>query len=114
MLGLLAEMRLGQLEPGVITYNTTISASEKGQKWEAVLGLLAEMRQDLLQPHVITYNTTMSASEKEEQWEAVALQCQNVLAVRASCGIGSLWGSSGHVQVASSLGTFAYLNLLTS
>ena len=64
VLGLLAEMRQGELQPDMITYNAAVSASEKGQQWEAAMGLLVEMRQGQLQSNPITYRAAISTSEK--------------------------------------------------
>ena len=62
-------MRSSQLEPNVISYNSAISACEKGQQWEQALRLLLEMRSSRLEPNVISYNSAISACSKGQQWE---------------------------------------------
>ncbi len=62
-------MRSSQLEPNVISYNSAISACEKGQQWEQALRLLLEMRSSRLEPNVMSYNSAISACEKGQQWE---------------------------------------------
>ena len=54
---------------GVISYNSTISACEKGQQWEQAVSLLPEMRSYWLEPDVISYSSLISACEKGKQWE---------------------------------------------
>ena len=52
---------------GVIVYNATISACEKGQQWKPAVSLLREMQQWQIAPNVITYSATISACEKGQQ-----------------------------------------------
>jgi len=52
------------VQPDVISYSATISACEKGGKWEKALELLSEMENRNVQPDVISYSATISACEK--------------------------------------------------
>ena len=59
----------GKLEPNVVSYNASISASEKGSQWGQALVLLREMMFDRrLESDVVSYNASISASEKGSQW----------------------------------------------
>ena len=60
---------MGIQEPDVISYNSAISACEKGQQWEQALRLLLEMRSSRLEPNVMSYNSAISACSKGQQWE---------------------------------------------
>merc|ERR1719359_2313321 len=55
------------MKPNVITYNSTISACEKGQEWIMAMTLLREMQQWHMKPDVITYSSSISACEKGQQ-----------------------------------------------
>ena len=54
----------------VVSFNTTISAYEKGSLWEAALQVLYSMRSAEALPDVISLCSTVSACEKASQWEA--------------------------------------------
>ena len=56
-------------EPGVISYNSVISACANGQQWEQAFSLLPEMRSSQLEPDVISYNFAISACAKGQQSE---------------------------------------------
>ncbi|CAK0840714.1 unnamed protein product [Prorocentrum cordatum] len=45
-------MRAASLEPDVISYNSGISACEKGEQWQCALSLLGEMWSIKLEPDV--------------------------------------------------------------
>ena len=51
----------------MISYSATISACEKGERWEQALSLLPEVRRSWLGPDVISYNAATSACEKGQQ-----------------------------------------------
>ena len=53
----------------MISYNSAISACEKGQQWGQALSLLPKMRRSRLEPNVISYSSAISACEKGQQWE---------------------------------------------
>ncbi|KAK3262832.1 hypothetical protein CYMTET_28338, partial [Cymbomonas tetramitiformis] len=57
------------VEPNVITYNSLISACEKGGQWEKALEVFAGMKKAGVEPNVITYSSLISACEKGGQWE---------------------------------------------
>ena len=63
-MSLLPETRSSQLEPDVISYNSAISACEKGQQWQQALMLFSEMGQQHVVPNVVTHNAAISACEK--------------------------------------------------
>ena len=70
-------MRQQGLQPNVITYNSVISACEKGGKAESALQLFYEMRQQGLQPNVIFYTAVISACGKGGKAErALQLFCE--------------------------------------
>ena len=62
-------MRSSWLEPDVISYNSAISACEKGQQWKQALSQLLEMWTPQRTPDVINYNSAISACEKGQQSE---------------------------------------------
>ena len=56
-----------RLEPDVITYNSLISACDKGSYWEAALVFLWEMPRRSLQPELFSCDAAISACEKGMQ-----------------------------------------------
>merc|ERR1712107_544436 len=52
-----------------ITYNSCISACEKGQAWQQAMILLSQMPQSTIVADTITYNTTTSACAGAVQWQ---------------------------------------------
>ena len=63
-----------RLEAGVVSYNASLSASEKGSQWAQALALLCETLDRRLESNVVNYNASISASEKGSQWaQAMAL-----------------------------------------
>ncbi|CAE7672218.1 EMB2654 [Symbiodinium pilosum] len=68
-------MEQQQLAPDVVSYGATISACEKGGKWQEALGLLDWMLQIRLLPSdICRFNAAISACEKTGHWEqALAL-----------------------------------------
>ena len=60
-------MRKQNVVPDVITYNTLISACEKGKKTERALEIFDNMQQQGIVPDLITYNALISACEKGKQ-----------------------------------------------
>ncbi|CAE8631090.1 unnamed protein product, partial [Polarella glacialis] len=57
-----------------VTFNTTISACEKGGQWQLALSLLDEMSKSKVWKDTVTYNASISACEKSGQWQlALAL-----------------------------------------
>eukprot|EP00913_Durusdinium_trenchii_P031412 g29409.t1 len=53
----------------VISFNSTISACEKGHEWPTALALFEQMPEMQVQADLITFNSTMSALEKGSQWQ---------------------------------------------
>ena len=51
----------------VISYNSAISACEKGQQWKQALSLLPEVRSSSLAANVVSYKSASSACEKGQQ-----------------------------------------------
>ena len=51
-----------------MSYNASISASEKGSQWAQALALLREIFDVRLESDGVSYNASMSASEKGSQW----------------------------------------------
>ena len=58
------KMRRSQLAANVISYNSAISACEKGQQWEQVSSLLQEIWRSWLDPKVVSYGAAISACEQ--------------------------------------------------
>ena len=58
----LLEMFDRRLESVVVSYNASISASEKGSQWAQALALLREMFDRRLESNVVSYNASISAS----------------------------------------------------
>ena len=60
-----------------MSYNASISASEKGSQWMQALALLRDMSDRRLESDVVSYylySASISASEKGSQWaQALAL-----------------------------------------
>ncbi|CAK9006243.1 Pentatricopeptide repeat-containing protein At2g31400 [Durusdinium trenchii] len=54
--------------PDDITYNSVITACEKGGMWTLALHFFAKM-QNRLKPNSVTYQGVLSACERESQWE---------------------------------------------
>ena len=93
----------------VISYNTTISACEKGSQWEIALQVLANMQPAKTLPDVISFCAAVSACEKASQWEsAVHLWSQmptasidnDVIAFNATmsaCEKASQWQTAFHL-----------------
>ena len=52
-----------------ISYNSAISACEKGHQWEQALSTLQDMRLPQLEPDVISYSAAISACEKGQHWQ---------------------------------------------
>ena len=55
--------------PDPITFNTCISACQKGLQWELALHLLASMPTARATPDEISYNSGISACQKGSQWQ---------------------------------------------
>ena len=53
-----------RLESDVVSYNASISASEKGSQWAQALALLREMFDRRLESDVVSYSASMSATER--------------------------------------------------
>ena len=53
----------------VISYNSTISAGEKGGQWHQALGLLLGMRHNYFLPDVVSYSSAIIACEKNGKWK---------------------------------------------
>ena len=51
----------------MISYDASISACEKGRKWEHAFSLLRPMKRSRLEPNTISYNAVTSAGEKGKQ-----------------------------------------------
>ncbi len=58
------KMRRSQLAANVISYNSAISACEKGHQWEQASSLLQEMRSSWLEPNVVSYGAAISACDR--------------------------------------------------
>merc|ERR1712194_219860 len=57
-----------RLEPNVVSFNASTSASEKGSQWTQALTLLREMFGRRLDPDVVSHSSSVSASGKGSQW----------------------------------------------
>ena len=67
--GLLHNIKDVGVELNIVCYNATISACEKGRKWEKALQLFQEMRENGIEPNVISYSSTISDCKKGRNWE---------------------------------------------
>ena len=76
-------MRSQGLQADVVTYTATISACEKGRRWQRALGFFEEMRSQGLRANVITYNATISALGLLEEMYSQGLQA-NVITYSAT------------------------------
>ncbi|CAE8607742.1 unnamed protein product, partial [Polarella glacialis] len=98
------------VSPDAISYNTAISCSEKGSRWEVALALLTCMElQTSLAPNVISYTAAISACSRGLQWRrALALASEmrlqkvfpNVItygACIAACARGRQWNRALHL-----------------
>ena len=70
-LSLLREMFDRKLESDVVSYNASISASEKGSQWSQALALLREMFDRRIESDVVSFSASISASEKARFGSAV-------------------------------------------
>ncbi|CAK9105886.1 unnamed protein product [Durusdinium trenchii] len=52
----------------LVTWNSAISACDKGQQWHIALVLLDEMKQTDIKADVVSYNTAMSACCRSHNW----------------------------------------------
>ncbi|CAE8633602.1 unnamed protein product, partial [Polarella glacialis] len=69
-LALLAHLGEIGLAPDEISYNSALSALEKGHKWPEAIGILSlTMPQRGATPDEISFNSAMSACEKNGQWQ---------------------------------------------
>ena len=62
-----SNMLVARMAPDRVTYNSVISACEKGQQPEWALKVFDTMQQQGLLPDVITYSAKISACEKGRQ-----------------------------------------------
>ena len=65
---MLREMFDRRLESDVVSYNASISASEKGSQWAQALALLPDVSGRRLESVVVSYSASISASEKGSLW----------------------------------------------
>ena len=56
-------MRQG-IKPNIVTYNSLISACEKGQSLPKALQLSVDSQRQGIKPNIVTYNSLISACEK--------------------------------------------------
>lgn len=59
---------MGPCQPDVISFNTAMSACERGWMWTAALQLFARMRKDRVKISSVSCNALLSALEKGQQW----------------------------------------------
>eukprot|EP00434_Breviolum_minutum_P020182 symbB.v1.2.017798.t1/scaffold1394.1/size200789/21 len=57
------------VRPNEFTYNSAISACEKGRRWTEALAIFAALPVAKIAANVITYGAAMSACEKAAQWQ---------------------------------------------
>eukprot|EP00913_Durusdinium_trenchii_P026338 g24714.t1 len=62
-------MSAEELKPDTISYSATISACQKGWKWQQALNLFLSMPTAAVELDTICYSATMSACEKGKQWQ---------------------------------------------
>ena len=96
----------------VVSFNTTISAYEKGSLWEAALQVLSSMRSAEALPDVISFCSTVSACEKASEWEAavhlfsqmpkdmIATDVVAFNATMSACEKASQWQKASHLFAA--------------
>ena len=66
-----ASMEHERVQLDLITYNSLISACEKGKNPERALEFFASMEHQRVQPDVITYNSLICACEKGKNPELI-------------------------------------------
>eukprot|EP00435_Cladocopium_sp_Y103_P010207 s2926_g2.t1 len=96
-------MREANWTPDAISYNASISASEKGGQWQQACALLEAMREANVDPNIISYNASISACGNGGQWQQAcalleAMREANLTpdaisysAAISACGKGGQW-----------------------
>ena len=92
-----------RLKPNVVTFNTVLSACEKGRRWEQALRWLDQLREEILTPNVVTSSAAISACETRLQWVRAVTLLDDLLqkglepgvitcsALVSACGKGEAW-----------------------
>ena len=62
-------MPTSAVEADIISFNTTISACEKGCQWEMALQVVSDMQAVEILPDAVSFSAAISACEKASQWE---------------------------------------------
>ena len=68
----------GRVQRDTITYNSALSACEKGEHWQRTLGSFERMRGEDVQRNTITYNATIRACEKGGQLQQALELCERL------------------------------------
>ena len=66
-------MREAKVDANVISYNSTISASEKGGQWQMAVHLFDSMRKAKVDANVISYNAVLEAACSKARDQAYQL-----------------------------------------
>ena len=90
-----------ELKPNIISCSASISACEKGAKWERTVELLGQMREFVLKPDMFSDSAAMSACRKRDKWDRTfellkkmrerglkpdVISCSAALLARYKCG----------------------------
>ena len=54
--------------PSIVSHSASISASEKGSRWDQAIALLREMSGRGLEPNLVSHSTSITACDKEQRW----------------------------------------------
>ena len=68
----------GNVQRDTISYNSALSACEKGEHWQRALGSFERMRGEDVQRNTITYNATIRACEKGGQLQQTLELCERL------------------------------------
>ena len=66
-LNLFYDMEKSKVKMDLYTFNTVISALDKGRQWEKALEVFRKIDRYHLKPNVISFNSTLSACAKGSQ-----------------------------------------------
>eukprot|EP00439_Symbiodinium_sp_Y106_P006021 s5143_g1.t1 len=77
---LLRQMPANQVEPSVVSFNTTVAACARGAAWSLSIELLSAMRSSKVYPNIKTFGACVSAAERASHW-VLALEL-----LRKGCG----------------------------
>ena len=69
----------GRVQRDTITYNSALSACEKGEHWQQALGSFERMQGEYVQRNTITYSAAIRACEKGGQLQQALELCERLV-----------------------------------